>query len=261
MVDVINYAEGNKNSELSVILSEQKFADMILNFLGKKEKLTYHLKKTAFLIRQNDIEQFYYLLDSKIAKEHHVYIDHFSVNISYNDSTSREISGIESLNKFLETRDVIPSDVTMSWNIIIKYPKSDTIENQRVQLSFIKGNNSDNYGNGEVLLVIEHTNQAWGVEVLNLFKDKIAELSIKQTKKFNFIKSCMEIARVGGFYIMCFIVLISLVIMNDVSMSNYTTDKKNNDLYKLISFYSKGNGLVENDTASFIEKDIAFFRF
>jgi hypothetical protein len=151
MTEVMNYPESDKNSELSVILSEQKFADMILNFLGKKEKLTYRLKETSFLMRQNDIEQFHYLLDAKISKEHHVHISHFSVNISYNDGSSREISGIDALNKFLETRDVTPSDVTMSWNIIIKYPKSETIENQRIQLSFIRNGTNDD---GEILLVI-----------------------------------------------------------------------------------------------------------
>lgn len=197
-------------------------------------------------MRQNDIEQFYYLLDSKISKEHHVHISHFSVNISYNDGTSREISGIDALNKFLETRDVTPSDVTMSWNIIIKYPKSETIENQRIQLSFIRrGVNNDS----EILLVIEHTNQSWGIEVLNLFKDKIAELSIKQTRECRFAKFLMRLIDKYG-------VSLILMSMSGLLVGLNGSDKDSEPSYNLISFYNNHSNLAEKDIALFSVKNL-----
>lgn len=168
-----------KNKDLSFQLNNGLFADVILNFLGKKEKLKYK-PNLFFLLRLNDIEQFYYLINQKVSKEQNIFIDHFLVNFTYNDGTVREISGINALNKFKETRDVIPKDVTLSWNILIKYPNAETVENQKIELSFIR--NENNNSQGEVILVISHTNQSWGIEVLNLLKDKIAEVTIKQHK-------------------------------------------------------------------------------
>ncbi len=244
MSELINLSTTDNIKELSVVLNEQTFADLILNFLGKKEKLTYILEETSFLIRQNDIEQFYYLLDAKIAKEQHVYIDHYLVTISYNDGTSREIAGIESLNKFLETRDVIPIDVTMTWNIIIKYPNAETIENQRIELTFAKDVEKKD---GAIFLAIHHTNQVWGIEVLNLIKDKIGELIIKQSNAYKTVKFFSVI-----FNKQTSIVMMSLMIsLMMISLSGQIINKHKDgeDYYKLISSYIKSQDATERDIA------------
>ena len=176
-------------NEISFQLNNNQFADMILNFLGKKEKLRYKVK-SFFVIRLNDIEQFYYLVNEKISKEKNTFIDHFLVNLRYSDGTSREVSGIDSLNEFLETRDVIAKNITMTWNILANYPNSKTIEHQKIELSFTT--NEKNKPLGEVILVVNHTNQAWGIEVLNLIKDKILDVSIKRRKIHKFSEKILK---------------------------------------------------------------------
>lgn len=64
-MEIKNY---DKAGDLLIGIDKNHLADLILNFLGKKEVLSYEAKKT-FILRLNDIEQFYYLLESKIAKE------------------------------------------------------------------------------------------------------------------------------------------------------------------------------------------------
>ena len=168
-----------ENEKISFNLTQNNFADIILNFLGKKQKLLYTVENSNFKIERNDVEQFYYLLNEKIRKEHYTSVGYFSVNIIYTDSTQCEINGIEALEKFLETRDVIPRSIILSWNIILNFPENPTIENQKIEVSF---NVSDDQNN-VIQLNIEHTNQAWGVEVLNLFKDHIQTIIIEKPKK------------------------------------------------------------------------------
>lgn len=57
----------HSNNDVVLSLPEDKFADIIINFLGKKEKIRYR-KSTYFIVELQDITQFYYLLDEKIKK-------------------------------------------------------------------------------------------------------------------------------------------------------------------------------------------------
>ena len=176
MSDILISPNGkNNDKELSILLAQQTFVDMVLNFLGTKEKLNYRTDND-FILRLNDIEQFHYLLEAKIAKEQTVHINHFSVAISYHDGTSREINDIRALNGFIETRDVLPRSVTLTWNVVVDFPTSTSVENQTIELTFSTNRKAEKLG--EVILTINHTNQAWGKDtkkqsaILNLVKNR-----------------------------------------------------------------------------------------
>ena len=51
-------ANNNDKKEISILLAQEAFVDMILNFLGTKEKLKY-ATESDFIIRLNDMEQFH----------------------------------------------------------------------------------------------------------------------------------------------------------------------------------------------------------
>lgn len=246
MAELIVNELDQDGKELSLSLNKRMFADVILNFLGKKEKLNFESQE-SFIIRLNDIEQFYYLINKKIEKEQNVFIEHFLVTLSYSDNTNREISGIKSLNNFLETRDVTARSVTLSWNIVVKYPNAETIENQTIELSFTKDKEEDEcFISDTVILSINHTNQSWGIEVLNLLKDKISEASIKKHKAYQValrIKEMMDswILIMAGLYIF-FMAFIYLPYNNEEINANY---------YKVIELWGSKDKDVEIQKALF----------
>ena len=170
-----NIVEISKKNEVAFAIEQNDFADLILNFLGNKEKITFYKEDIEFNIRHNDIEQFFYLLDEKIKKESYTSISHFSLTILYNDNTSRKISGIKALNSFHETRNVIPKAVILSWNIILSFPDSITIENQKVDVVL-----SITDETSFINITVEHTNSAWGKEVLNLLEEHSKSLIIER---------------------------------------------------------------------------------
>jgi len=236
-----------ENKEVILSFSEKNFADIILNFLGKKQKLSFIENEENFEIRRNDIEQFYFLLDEKIRKEHYTAIDYFAVQIQYNDKTQREIIGIEALKQFLETRDVMPTSIILTWNIILDFPDSQIIENQKIEISFDTDNNS-------ILMFIEHTNQAWGIEVLNLFKDHIKTLIIQKPKKLIYAEKINSLFNNRGFstFILLPIVIMTLILQ---IYTTYTKTHKDlitaNSMAKVISI-----GIDENNT---LETILAFY--
>lgn len=153
-----------KSEALSLNISEKTIADIVLNFLGNKQVLSYYLEDESFLISQFDLEQFYYYLKEKVDNTHHSSLQYFTVSVQYNDDTSKEFVGIDNLSRFLETLDVVPKSVTLSWNIILNFPTAHQIENQKIELSF----NILSDKKTQIFLRIEHTNQGWGLEVLHL---------------------------------------------------------------------------------------------
>lgn len=241
-------SEIKKNEpESKVVLSlpENTFADMIMNFLGKKEKLSYQ-KRTYFKLHIYDITQFYYLLDAKISKEQFTHLNYFSLVITYDDSTTREINTIERLEKYHETRNVIPTSISMSWNIVLKFPKADTIENQKIDLLF---NITDEVIDGNVYLDIQHTNPAWGVEVLNLFTDNIKKVSLQENKNIGFINSVFGVisskrSNRAVYYFMMLVVSLTMSILLlglESNSNNYSRSKADlaTEVYNLSS-----NGLI-----------------
>ena len=168
--------------------NEKTFADMILNFLGTKQKLSYHIENEYFKVSNNDLAQFYYYLEQKIDKEQFTTVNNFSISILYNDNTKLEINGVKELLTVNETRDIIPVSIVMTWNIILQFPNKQIVENQIIDVSF----NLLDKGYGEILLNIEHTNQAWGTEVLYLFKDYIHKLIIPKSTQLKKIEKMRE---------------------------------------------------------------------
>ena len=253
MSDILIAPNGNNaNKEVSILLAHQTFVDMVLNFLGKKERLNYRIKNN-FILRLNDIEQFHYLLETKIAKEQPVHINHFSVTISYHDGTAREINGIKALNGFIETRDVIPRSVTLSWNVVVNFPTSTSIENQKIDLSFITNRKAEAPGN--IILTINYTNQAWGTEVLNLLKDKIREVLWIDTSHAIAVSIKKRLIDIGiGFVAIAFI--ISTIIASILPQDNKTPNPSIHDATEE-TYFELAKSIAENKN----EHDNSLVRF
>lgn len=168
--NVVTYNEHNPKGVV-LTFSEENFASMILNFLGHKQKLQYIIRDTHFVIDKEILAQFHYLLVKKIEKEQFTHLNSFMVQLQYNDNTTRLIHGVEQLLSFLETQPLIPESITLSWKIILQFPNAATIESQDIEVTF--NIDADDYYGDSIYLNVAHTNQSWGTEVLNLFKDHI----------------------------------------------------------------------------------------
>jgi len=242
-----------KDNEVILSITEKNFADIILNFLGNKQILSF-TAEDDFNITLNDLEQFYYLLDEKIQKENYTNIDYFSVTILYHDKTTREITGIKALNSYLETRDVSPKSIVLTWNIILNFPNSQTIDNQKVEVLF-----KIDEKHGDILLTIEHTNQAWGIEILNLLKDHIQSLLIYKPKALKIAEEIHSLINVNN---ILSILLLIIVMMSTFSLSNMKSEQADKErikakhVSKLMNIGISENKIAETLFASYvIEKD------
>lgn len=186
--DIVHLTTSN---DVGLPLDVETFSRVILDFLGRKENLSY-TSKHNFVINLNDISQFHNIIKTKISYQKNIILEHFSVNFIYSNGTSREINGEEALEKFLETRFVDVLSVNLNWKIIIKFDNSPSIETQEINLLFSTEKRHYFSNNSYIKLSINHTNQSWALDILSAFEDKINEVTIKESKFEKILKSIKE---------------------------------------------------------------------
>jgi len=235
-----NIVEISKKNEVAFAIEQNDFADLILNFLGKKEKITFYKDNIEFKIIKNEIEQFYFLLDAKIQKESYTNISHFSLTIYYNDHTIREINGIKALNNFNETRDVIPEAIILSWNIILSFPDSTTVENQKIDVVL-----SITDETSFINVTVEHTNPAWGKEVLNLLSEHSKSLIIERHPFLNISYELMSFLKNRIFEILYIVLGISFLFLILSSNTNSLDSKQVYAMSKIIDIGKKNTTSAE----------------
>jgi hypothetical protein len=89
--------------EFRVAVTKDVLADIIINFLGQRERLSFR-KKAYFVLDLNDLRQFHLLLDAKVSKEVNMRLEFFQAAITYDDDTTRTLTSLESLDSYHETR-------------------------------------------------------------------------------------------------------------------------------------------------------------
>jgi len=161
--------DGTTEEEFKVAVTKDVLADIIVNFLGQRERLSFR-KEAYFVLDLNDLRQFHLLLDAKVSKEVNMRLEFFQVAITYDDDTTRTLTSLASLDSYHETRNIIPTGVTLTWHYVFRFPNAATVETQKINLSFVI---IDGFMDGQVELTVEHTNAVWGVEVLSLLSNQV----------------------------------------------------------------------------------------
>lgn len=215
--DIVSITTDN---QVGLPLDLKTFSEVILDFLGRKENLSYH-DENNFILKLDDILQFDYILKQKISYQKNVLLDHFSIIINYSDDSSREINGEEALKSFVETRSVGVVSLHLNWKVIIKFDNNPTIETQEISLLFdVKSNQYKYYRNiftsSKILISINHTNQSWALDILHAFKDRINHIVIKETKahkNFKRIKNSdlFSLVLLFSTLVLCILLSISLI--------------------------------------------------
>lgn len=219
MTEAVN-VEQNKNG-LSVNLAKETFADMILNFLGKKEIVEYTTKPDGhFIVKLEDLEDFYYLLEQKIEREETLLVDAFRIELVYDNDTKRVINGFENLKSYFENRNVTPIACKLEWNIIMKFKHTLEVETQKIELFL----NTD--GIGSINVKVEYSNNIWGFEVLELFKNKINNLYIQEDKSTKLYGKVLDVC-LSSFMerIITFTVVVLIVLVVVKTTSNKQIDE------------------------------------
>ena len=186
---------------ISINVNEELFSEMLMGFLGKKQTIRYVNLKDNFDVTIDDLCQFHYYFEQKLKREQYTTINNLNVDFDFDDMTTYSLNGIDNLSKYTDHENKIPISVTMTWDIVLSFPGNSVIEHQKVSLSLGSVSLSDHSSefrnsipndiDSFVRLEVETTNQAWGIEVSNLFRKHIESLikkvplEIKVTKFIN----------------------------------------------------------------------------
>jgi len=165
-----NFSQESRSKNISFELSKDVLARIVLNTLGKKERLDYSVERD-FLLTLETVKQFYFLLSQKLNNDNNKEVDFFEVFIYHDDNTVQQFNTFEKLDTYHELRNISPVKIIMHWNVVVDFPSSQTIETQKIQLLFEVEEKEVQYGC--IDLQIEHTNIIWASEVKSLIVSQI----------------------------------------------------------------------------------------
>jgi len=251
--------EGTEDS-LTFNMKQEAFADILLNFLGKKESLEYFNAKDVFKVTIPDLLQLDASFKQKIDKEQFTKVDNLNVTIEYDNLTSHNFNGIDKLATYDSFDDALPIVITLTWDIVISIPGTQRIEKQQVNLSFNSFSmsneqrevpfHSKNGLDSFIRLEVEFTNQAWGMEVLNLFKSKISKL---QRKEKNTLKTMNFFDRV--FLRESFLVFVIMMTFLYHLVTTVESGEKKSEVQ--ISTLAKVTKIYQSDEIKFYDYNLA----
>jgi hypothetical protein len=212
-------AHFNQDQTNNIIeFDKETISRIILEFLGNKETLNYSKKGQSFLLRHNDLAQFHYLLDQKLANQKDILTLHLNVDFHFSDGTIRSINDISSFEKINEINNVNTDRVTLTWKIINKFHGHKNIETQVIELSFIVASE-------EIILNITHTNQSWALEIFELLRKKIIEITQKDSLLIHFYKSIVKMDISNFIITYFFAVILAFFTLSKLSAPPIDTNK------------------------------------
>jgi len=222
----------DEESKIKFELSRQILAGIVLDSLGKKEKL-YYSKASDFTLSFNDVKQFYHLLNQKLGNDRNREIDFFEVFVRFDDDTTKPFNSFEALDNYHELKSITPVSIVMSWNVIVDFANSQSIETQKIELVFMIDKAETDLG--YVQLLIEHTNMIWANEVHALFVSAIEKVLISNGgyySKLDYLRRACFTASMMIFMAIFLFGIMFFIVQNDLSNSkqtDYSEELENRD--------------------------------
>lgn len=196
---------GDKSIHVSI--DTTRFAEILEDIVGHRETLSKEIN-ADYILDVDGMVQYNDILLHKINMESRVTLQLFTADISYNDNSKRTINTIDSLKRVFEQRSVDVAAVELKWEVLVDLGTEHALQRQTVKLLLSVGDKTNNYL-GRFNLVIEHTNQLWAVEVMNIFVNQFEINRIKYNCVYNFINWAR---RSKKFIIMALFVIAGVVI-------------------------------------------------
>jgi hypothetical protein len=105
MTDPIYPVSHDRASELTLLIPcpADKFAEFMSGLLGKPQVISGRYMG-SFDLSLSDVENFFYLVDQRVKEQNKGNPTQFTASIKYDDGTSVELTSLEELKIYSETR-------------------------------------------------------------------------------------------------------------------------------------------------------------
>jgi hypothetical protein len=183
--------------------SANEFGDFISRLLGKPQTSRGEFYGT-FCISLLDVENFFYLLEHRVAEQNSGKLVQFIVAITFDDGTSIELPSLDELRHYSEIKPVISNGVSLTWVYLVTFPGKHTPERQQIDVEFeatpFPRRRVEYYLNafdtepfevvsGRVSFALTYTARTWGTDIENLLRDHILSLLHNERSRFrNFVQ-------------------------------------------------------------------------
>ena len=202
---------GSGQSLVETITREQ--LQSFLRNTSKGSKVIFGALRGVFDLSRNDIENFFHLVDQRVGEQNTCSESLCEVAVYYNDGTSRKFPTVDDFNSYSETRDRVPTVLTMHIVHLIAFPDSDIPEKQQIDIEIRTsehtsetidmvtsdkrlrmagdkvqiGVGNENTDYGMVSYTINHSRISWGLDLEGHISSQIQKLLEVPTKWDRFL--------------------------------------------------------------------------
>jgi hypothetical protein len=203
---------------LTFPLVGEQFKDFISGLLGKPQSISKHISGN-FEIHLKDLQNFYDLVNQRVAQQNEGKLIQFTAKIFYTDRSSVQLGSYDELITYNEVKPIISEAVKLTWDYLIQFKDKSHPEKQSIELLIISATEritmeEDDVpiflfpSRGEFRMNIEHTARSFGSDIENTLTNQIKSLLKEENKFKKFIRrqsNKISIIFSVLFFLMCII--------------------------------------------------------
>lgn len=205
--------DSGSGGALEEVSESEQLANLLRN-TSADSKVIFGAQRGTFDLDQRQIENFFHLVDQRIAEQNHPKAKYAEFCVYYNDGTSRKFPNVEAFQSYAETRKRVPTVLTIHLSYFITFPSGDAPEKQEIDIVIrassavaetvemvandsrmrLSGDKiqmmvgSDDSQFGVISYTINHSRTSWGLDLEGHIKSHIETVMQPPTKGDIFLK-------------------------------------------------------------------------
>lgn len=192
-MDKIVRVDDENGDEIELSVKNKQLGNFVTSILGQPQSIgkTYIM---PFYIDYIYLKNLIELIKQRLGQQNHHEIVMFQAVIGYEDNTNRTINSIEALEAFSENLDLISISLSLTFKILIQFPRKEKPEIQEINISFRAARRPENFFNiddfnildleelslGVISVHISHTERTWANDLLTLIDGSLKKIKRKE---------------------------------------------------------------------------------
>ena len=192
-------SEQNENQNNIQVISEgggsvgfaaerDQLKKIVSDLLGEPQTIAKYFDG-SFDINKNSVAQIDHLVRQRLKQQNEGDVISLIIKVTYDDNSTITYNSLESFEAYNEIGPLLPTAISFSWVLLVKFPHKDTPEKQSIELGFqtekpskirITGAGAPFiFGPAPVNMTIEHTARTWGADIEAMLTKHINQIVCK----------------------------------------------------------------------------------
>ena len=223
--------ENEKDYNVVLPCKPNDFVSFLSSLLGKNQTIK-KIYEGEFLVRKEDVENVYLLIDQRVSQQNSAGRLNVSITTFFSDNSSIEFNNIDDFMNHRELKKVTTDIVRLVMTYLIQFNDKKLPEKQEIEINFVskryRSGNYDVYSGfkeGGIEIKILHTARTWANDIEMLLTTNFDSIVKKQSKiKWTIINIHGKLAACFGILMFIVFVCFGFFIGNKIIKNHLTVN-------------------------------------